>query len=107
MYLDRLVDLVNVVGPRLRRIDFILDPGDSWSGSNEFLELLRGQKDKLDVEIGLPSGHREEKKEDGDMMDEDRIMELWMSTLMSCLPTISLIIALFTLKYVVGPVKVW
>ena len=68
--------------------------------------------DRLDLKIGLPPADEEEedwleeKEMKGeDMMDQDRIMELWMSVLMSCFPTISLIIVLFTLKYVVAPVK--
>jgi len=88
------------------------DPQGSWDSSKEFKEFLVDWKDRLDLKIGLPPADQEEedwlegKEMKGeDMMDQDRIMELWMSVLMSCFPTISLIIVLFTLKHVVGPVK--
>jgi len=90
------------------------DPEGSWKSSKEFKEFLVEWEDRLDLKIGLPPADQEEedwlegKEMKGeDMMDQDRIMELWMSVLISCFPTVSLIIVLFTLKHVAGPMKLW
>lgn len=90
------------------------DPEGSWKSSKEFKEFLVEWEDRLDLKIGLPPADQEEedwlegKEMKGeDMMDQDRTMELWMSVLISCFPTVSLIIVLFTSKHVAGPMKLW
>lgn len=80
------------------------DPEGSWKRSNEFKDFLVEWKDRLELEIALPSADQEEedwlegnniKMKGEDMMDQDWIMELWMSALMSCLPTFVFLIVLF------------
>jgi hypothetical protein len=80
------------------------DPEGSWKSSKQFKEFLVEWRDRLDLEIGLPSADQEEedwlegnniKMKGEDMMDQDWIMELWMSALMSCLPTFVFLIVLF------------
>jgi hypothetical protein len=82
------------------------DPEGSWKSSKEFEEYLVEWKDRLDLEIGLPSVNQEEedwlegnniKTKGEDMMDQDWIMCLWMSGLTSCLPTFVFLIVLFWL----------
>jgi hypothetical protein len=61
------------------------DPEGSWKSSKEFKEFLVEWKDRLDLEIGLPSADQEEEdwlkgnftKMKGDnVMDQDWVMEL-------------------------------
>jgi len=83
------------------------DPEGSWDSGKELKEFLVNWRDRLDVEIGLPSADEDEedwlegKKVKGDdMLDQDYIMEIWMSGLMSCLPTLVFLIVLFCLIHV-------
>jgi hypothetical protein len=164
MYSDRLFEIINLIGPNLRRIDFLppsadvdfvhsqnhdpsrlrldqslklvvpmpflqaltigqmcselepaiinlvknsdchpvkiclLDPGDSWIGSDEFMEFLIESKDGLDLEVGLPSVNQEKGEMGGeDMMDQEDVMELWVFLLKWYLSALGLILSIFYL----------
>jgi len=83
------------------------DPEGSWIGSKDFKEFLVEWNDRLNLEVALPSTdekganwleEREVKEED--MMDQEFVMELWMTMLRTCFPTLVFLIALFCLIHV-------
>ena len=83
------------------------DPEGSWDSGKDFRDFLVEWKDRLNLEIGLPSADQDEedwlegkKIKREDMMDQDYIMEIWMSGLMSCLPTLVFLIVLFCVIHV-------
>jgi hypothetical protein len=74
----------------------LLDPGDSWIGSDEFTEFLAHWKDRLELDMGLPFANQE-KGQGGSMMDQEDVMELWVFLLKWYLSTLGLTISIFYL----------
>jgi hypothetical protein len=69
--------MIHIVGPNLRRIHFLLDSGDSWNGSTEFMDFFEVWKDTFDLEIRVSYVNLEKKREEEDTMGQEAAIKMW------------------------------